>query len=154
MPFGLEDNYVVLDGNEFATQKNTNTEKHYFESRVEVKGILNFGFVDKGEEKVIDLGDSEVTSPIIIDSIVALTDSGTADEVEFNLYTAANDQRILIGKQRFSNNQMPVEFPDGIIFPDMALGVVPKRSGAQIMVYVKPVKVLFMAYPALDLSRQ
>ncbi len=42
---------------------------------------------------------------------------------------------------------MPVDFPDGIIFPDMVLGVKPTRGDSVVTVYVKPVKVLFEATP-------
>ena len=42
---------------------------------------------------------------------------------------------------------MPLDYPDGIIMPDMVLGVKPTRSDATIVVYVKPVKVLFEAVP-------
>lgn len=43
---------------------------------------------------------------------------------------------------------MPIDFPDGIIFPDIVLGVKPTRADATIQVFVKPVNVLFVATPS------
>ena len=147
MSFGLEKASVVLDGVDFAASKETNSNEHYFDARVDVKGILNFGYISKGEELRIDLEANNITAPIIIDSIVALAKDSTADEIVFNLYQKVNDELVKVGKQRFSNGQMPVDFPDGIITPDMVLGVTPTKTDATIVVYVKPVKVLFEAFP-------
>lgn len=147
MAFGLEDNYVLLDDNEFATQKEVNTNRHYFEERIEVKGILNYGLVPKDTEVRISLADNGVSVPIIIDSIVALSGDSTSDELYFYLYRAESGKITRVGVQRYSNSQMPVDFPDGIIFPDMVLGVKPVRGDATIVVYVKPVKILFEATP-------
>ena len=147
MAFGLEDNYVILDDNEFATQKETTSGRHYFEERIEVKGVLNFGFVQVDQEVRISLADNGIVAPIIIDSIVAFAENAGSNEIYFHLYQNVAGRLSRVGVQRFSNAEMPVDFPDGIIYPNMTIGVKPVRADANIVVYVKPVKILFEATP-------
>ena len=148
MAFGLDSDYVILDDKNFATQKEINTDRHYFEERIEVKGILNYGLVPKNTEVKISLADNNIVVPIIIDSIVALAQNSTSDEIAFYLYKRINGEDIRIGVQRYSNAQMPVQFPDGVITPDMVLGVAPLRADSTVVVYVKPVHILFEAFPS------
>ena len=150
MAFNLESGYVLLDGNEFETLKETTTGRHYFAERIAVKGEINFGVVKKEEEKIINPSREGVETAIIIDSIVAFSAGSTSDEIMFNLYRETyNDNdtepafRTLIGKQRYSNNQMPVDFPDGIVYPGMAIGVQPVKADSTVIIYCKPVKVAF-----------
>lgn len=147
MAFGLEDNYVVLDGNDFDAVKETTTGRNYFADRVAIDGILNYGLVPRNEEVVINLADNGINTPLLIDRVVALAGNSLADELIFTLYRAEAGRLTPIGKQRFSRGQMPVDYPDGIITPDMALGVKPTGADATIAVYVKPVKILFTAVP-------
>ena len=149
MAFNLESGYVLLDGNEFETLKETSTGRHYFAERIAVRGEINFGLVKKDEEKIVMLSVAQINTPIIIDSIVAFDTDGTSDELMFNLYRENVDtgdgqrRRVLVGKQRYSNNQMPVDFPDGIIYPDMTLGCIPMKADSTVVIYCKPVKVAF-----------
>ena len=69
------------------------------------------------------------------------------DEINFFLYRKVNDELIPIGFQRFNSSDMPLNYPDGIVTPDMVIGVEPTRTDATIVVYVKPVKILFEAVP-------
>ncbi len=146
---GLEliDSPVLLDGNDFDAVKDSANEKHYFIERIRADGILNFGLVPKGTEVQISLADNNIKSPIIIDRVVAFTEGNSSDEIRFIIYRNENGTLVEVGTQRFSNGQMPLNYPDGIITPDMVLGVKPTRSDATIVVYVKPVKVLFEAVP-------
>lgn len=150
MAFDLESGYVLLDGNEFETLKETTTGRHYFAERIAVRGEISFGLVKKGEEKIINPSREGVKTAIIIDSIVAFSEGGTSDEITFNLYRETyNDNdtepafRNLVGKQRYSNSEMPIDFPDGIIYPGMAIGVQPMREDSTVVIYCKPVKVAF-----------
>lgn len=147
MAFGLESSYAVLDGNDFSTQKEVNSNKHFFSERTKVVGILNFGYVPKGSEVKINLSANGITSPIIIDSIIAFAQNSTQDEIYFYLYTTISGKEIKIGTQRYSNSEMPIEYPDGIIFPDMTLGVKPTKADTTVVVYAKPVEILFEAVP-------
>lgn len=147
MSFKLTDTSVVLDGNDFDALAEATTGKHYFAERIGVDGIFDYGLVTKGNEVQISLADNGINTPLIIDRVVALADNGTADEVIFTLYRKVERGLQEIGKQRFFNAEMPVDYPDGIIFPDMVLGVMPIRANAIIAVYVKPVKILFTAVP-------
>ena len=147
MGFELKPTSVVLDGVDFAASVETTQDKYYFDARIDVKGILNYGTVAKDKEVKIDLAANGISAPIIIDSIVALAQNSTADEIIFFLYRKIGGREIRVGVQRFSNGEMPVDFPDGIITPDMVLGVMPTSTDATIVVYVKPVKILFEAVP-------
>lgn len=147
MAYKLEQDYVLLDGNEFATSKNTETNRHYFDERIANKGILNFGLVRVGEEQIIDLQAEGINSPVIIDSVVAFSSTTEADEIYFNLYFIDDGKLIRSGRQRYSNAQMPVEFPDGIIKPGTLLGVAPRRADTAIYVYTKPVQIIYEAVP-------
>lgn len=147
MAFGLESSYAVLDGNDFSTQKEVNSNKHFFSERTKVVGILNFGYVPKGEERKINLAANGITSPIIIDSIIAFAQNSTNDEIFFYLYSSFTGQEIKLGTQRYSNNDIPKEYPDGVIFPDMTIGVKPTKQDTTVVVYAKPVEILFEAVP-------
>ena len=150
MTFAIETHSVVLDGNDFDAVKNTATGQHYFAERVPVLGILKFGFVTQNIEKKMSLADNFVSSPLIIDSIVAITPDGTSDELKINLYRNIGNGDVLEGSMRFSNEQVPVEFPDGIIDPNMTIGVIAKRGNADVTIYVKPVRVLFTAVTTVE----
>ncbi len=147
MSFELVDNSVILDGNDFDAVKDSANGKHYFVERIRADGILNFGLVPKGHEVQISLADNNINTPIIVDRVVAFTEGASSDEIRFIVYKNVNGQLVEVGTQRFSNGQMPLNYPDGIITPDMVLGVKPTRSNANIVVYVKPVKILFEAVP-------
>lgn len=152
MGFELEDSPVVLDGKEFAAFVETNTGKHYFAERIAVDGILNYGFVRKNEEVLISLADNNINTPLIVDRIVAFAENTTADEIYFTLYESRGGTLHKVATQRFLPSEMPLDYPDGIIMPNHILGVKPSRSNATILVYVKPVKVLFEAVPSASLS--
>ena len=147
MGLELVDSPVVLDGNDFDAVKDTETGMHYFSARIRVDGILDFGLVPRDTEVRISLADNDIKTSIIIDRVVAFTEGAASDEIRFIVYKNVDGTLIEIGTQRFSNGQMPLDYPDGIIHPDMVLGVKPTRSDATIVVYVKPVKVLFRAVP-------
>ena len=147
MAFGLESSYAVLDGNDFSTQKEVNTNKYFFSERTKVVGILNFGLVPKNQETKINLRDNGIVSPIIIDSIVAFAKNTTQDEIYFFLYTTIDGQEERIGAQRYSNSEIPVQYPDAVIFPDMTIGVVPSKADTTVVIYAKPVEILFEAVP-------
>ena len=136
----------MINKSKFYARKNT--DRHYFAQRIAVRGELNFGLVTKNQPVEINLADNNINTPIIIDSIVAMAGNTTADEIVFVLYRQINGQKVRVGVQRYSNSQMPTDFPDGIIYPDMTLEVYPTRSDASIIVYCKPVKVAFRATPA------
>ena len=143
MAFNLESGYVLLDGNEFETLQDIGSGRHYFAERIAVRGEINFGLIKKGEEALAVLKDNSIATPIIIDSIVALSEGSTSDEIRFNLYKEIDGIRVKVGQQRYSNNQMPIDFPDGIIYPDMTLGVEPVKADSTVVIYCKPVKVIF-----------
>lgn len=147
MALNLVNNPVVLDGYDFDALRNTETNQHYFIERIRADGILNFGLVPEDTEVQISLADNNINAPIIIDRVVAFTEGNSSDEIRFIVYRNVNGTLVELGTQRFSNGQMPLDYPDGIIMPDMVLGVKPTRSDATIVVYVKPVKVLFEAVP-------
>ncbi len=145
--FNLQDDYVLLDNKEVAVLQETNSNKFYFAERIAVRGELKFGVVPKNGEVRISLADNNINTPIIIDSIVAFSDESTSDEIVFNLYRSVDGVETLIGTQRYSNTEMPIDFPDGVIYPDMVVGVSPKVDST-IVVYCKPVKVIFQAEPS------
>ncbi len=147
MGFELVDSPVVLDGNDFDAVKDTETDKHYFLERIKADGVLNFGLCFRGIEVQISLADNNINTPLIVDRVVAFTEEMSSDEIHFTVYRNVNGTLVELGTQRFSNGQMPLNYPDGILTPDMVLGVKPTRSDATIIVYVKPVKVLFEAVP-------
>ncbi|MEL6494094.1 MAG: hypothetical protein AAFQ41_03095 [Cyanobacteria bacterium J06623_7] len=147
MDFGLESASVVLDGVDFAASREVNSDQHYFDARIDVKGSLNFGVVPKGQEVQIDLEANGISTPIIIDSIIALAENSTADEIFFYLYKKTNSGLVKVGTQRYSSGQMPIDFPDGVIGSKFVVGAKPTRADSTIVVYVKPVKVLFTAVP-------
>ena len=147
MGFELVDSPVVLDGNDFDAVKDTETDKHYFLERIKADGILNFGLCFRGIEVQISLADNNINTPIIVDRVVAFTEGMASDEIRFIVYKNVDDTLVELGTQRFSNGQMPLNYPDGIITPDMVLGVKPMKAAATIVVYVKPVKILFEATP-------
>ncbi|MEM8779997.1 MAG: hypothetical protein AAGF26_14220 [Cyanobacteria bacterium P01_G01_bin.49] len=145
--FGLEKSNVVLDDQDFAAFREVNTDDHYHAGRIDVKGMLQYGLVPEDDEVRIDLAANGITTPIMVESIFAITPNGSADEVTFYLYVKQNGNLVKIGQQRVSSGQMPYDIPDGILAPDMVLGIKPTRSDATITVYVKPVAVSFVAVP-------
>ncbi|MGD1920403.1 MAG: hypothetical protein ACFCAD_16890 [Pleurocapsa sp.] len=112
-----------------------------------VRGELAFGLVPKNQETKISLADNNINTPIIIDSIVAMAGNTTRDEIIFTLYKVVNGQDVRVGVRRYSISQMPTDFPVGIIYPDMFVGVYPTRADSTIMVYCKPVIKAFTAVP-------
>ncbi len=147
MGLELVDSPVVLDGNDFDAVKDSANDKHYFIERIRADGILDFGLVPRNTEVQISLADNNINTPIIVDRVVAFTEGTSSDEIRFIVYRNVNGTLVELGTQRFSNGQMPLDYPDGIIYPDLVLGVKPTRSDATIVVYVKPVKILFRAVP-------
>lgn len=147
MSLELKDSSIALDGKEFDALEEINTGKHYFAERIGVDGILNYGLVLKNKEKLISLADNNIKTPLIVDRIVAFSENTTADEIYFTLYESKDETLHKLATQRFLPLEMPLNYPDGIIMPNYVLGVRPSRSNATIIVYVKPVKVLFEAVP-------
>lgn len=151
MSFELKDSSIVLDGKEFAVLEESNTNKHYFAERIGVDGIFNYGLVLQNEEKLISLADNDIKTPLIVDRIVAFAENSIADEIYFTLYESIGGTLHKVGFQRFTTAEMPVNYPDGIILPNHILGVKPIRTDATIIVYLKPVKVLFEAVPTTNI---
>lgn len=152
MSLEFKDSSIVLDDKEFDALEETNTGKHYFTERISIDGILNYGLVQQNEEKLISLADNNINTPLIVDRIVAFAENTTADEIYFNLYELQDGTLHKVATQRFLPLEMPLDYPDGIIMPNHILGVKPSRSNATIIVYVKPVKVLFEAVPSPSLQ--
>lgn len=147
MAFQLEGADAVLDERSYDVQKEINTDKHYFGERVPNVGILNFGYVRKDEERQISLSANGINSPITIDSIIAFAPTNTSDEIFFYLYTTYNGQIVKLGTQKFTNSDMPIKYPTNVIFPDMVIGVKPTKADTTIVLYAKPVNILFDAVP-------
>lgn len=147
MGFKLDDSPVVLDGNSFDGLKESEGNLHYFAARIDVDGILNFGLVPKGTEVRISLAENDINCSLIVDRIVSLTSSHSTDEIDFILYRNVDDNLVKLGTERFKKAEMPLNYPDGIITPDMVLGVKPLKADATVVIYVKPVKILFEAVP-------
>ena len=141
--FELEEDYALINDEEFKILREKNTKAAFFAERIAVRGILNFGLVKKNIGASLDLQARGIKTAIIIDSIVAISSNSTADEIIFELYRKVNGEDVKVGIQRYSNNQMPVDFPDGIIYPDMTIKVIPQKNDATITVYCKPVFVAF-----------
>ena len=147
MSFNYIQTEVELDGKKFAAGQETNTGLHYFNERITSVGILNFGFVRQNDEAQISLADNGITSPILIDSIHAFSPENISDEIYFYLYTTYNGQKIKLGTQKYTNDEMPVNYSTNIVFPDMVIGVKPTRANSTIILYAKPVNQLFEAVP-------
>ena len=153
-PFDLEEDYVLISDEEFKIAREKNTNKAFFAERIAIRGELNFGLCYKDQYKEISLSQQGINTPIIIDSIVAMSGQNTADEIIFELWKEDPELgQIRVGIQRYSNNQMPTDFPDGIIYPDMTIKVKPVRNNATVVVYCKPVIVAFQAIATQQLTQ-
>lgn len=141
--FALEEDYALINDEQFKILREKNSKSAFFAERIAVRGILNFGLVRKNIGAELDLQARGIKTAIIIDSIVAMSQNSTADEIIFELYRKINGEDVKVGIQRYSNAQMPVDFPDGIIYPDMTIKVIPQRNDATVTVYCKPVFVAF-----------
>lgn len=148
MAFALEPVTVVLDDVPFEAFKEVNSDKHYFAERIGIKGELRFGEVRKGQEAQIDLEANGITTPIMLTELFAFTPNRTSDEVWLYLYVKVDGALVKIGSQRVSAGQMPYDIPNGILRPDMVIGVEPTKSAATIIAYAKPVAVAFEAVPS------
>ena len=147
MSFGLTKTTVTLDDKDFEAFINEDTNTVYFAERIGIKGILNFGNVLKGSESRISLEDNGISCEVTLEELFALTPQGTSDEVYLNLYVKNGDGVARIHRQRISAGQMPYDIPAGIVRPNMIIGVEPTKSNAIIILYVKPVAVVFEARP-------
>ena len=155
MAFQLEKSNVVIDDQDFAAFKETSSSEHYHAERIAVMGMLQYGLVPKDQEVQIDLEANDIRTPIIVESIFAITPNGSADNVVLALYQKTESGLVQIGKQSVSAGQMPYDIPDGILAPDMVLGMKPTRSDATITVYVKPVAITFVAVPnSIDINER
>lgn len=148
MTFGLEPVTVILDDVPFEAFKEVNSDKHYFAERIDIKGELPFGTIPKGQEVQIDLEANGITTPIMLTELFAFTTRGTSDEVWLYLYKKIVGNLVRIGAQRISAGQMPYNIPNGILQPDMVIGVKPTKSAATVIAYAKPVAVTFTAVPS------
>lgn len=147
MSFALTKTTVTLDDRDFEAFVNEDTNVVYFAERVEVKGILNFGTVAQGTEARISLEDNGITSDMALSELFALTPTGQSDEIYLNLYIKGGSSISRIHKQKISAGQMPYDIPAGVLRPNMIIGVVPSQSNLRVVLYVKPVSVLFEATP-------
>ncbi len=139
--YQLETVSILLGDKEFVGYKNIETDRYYFAERVAQFGVLDFGYIQAGQSKKIQLS-SFISSPILVDSIVATNPKTTGDEVQFKIYRQGQQ----IGHQKFSNNDMPFNHPSLILTPDLEVEVKPKYSSA-VFIYCKPVDIIFRATP-------
>lgn len=142
--YELESVSILLGEKEFAGYKNTEINQYYFAERVAQFGVLDFGYIEAGQSKKISLAANNISSPILVDSIVVTAPGTTGDEVEFKIYR--NGQPI--AHQKFSNIEMPLNHPSLILTPDLEIEVIPKYDSA-VFIYVKPVDILFRATPTV-----
>lgn len=119
-----------------------NNGKHYFAERIPIYGILDFGFVQSNTNKLISLAANNITSPIILESIIATAPGQAGDQVEVHLYR--NGQPLAF--QIFGNDEIPLDHPCTVLTPDIEVEVKPKYD-CTIFMYFKPVHLLFRAIP-------
>ena len=139
--YELETVSILLGDREFVGYRNIETNQHYLAERVAQFGVLDFGYVQAGQSKKIRLSDF-ISSPILVDSIVATNPKTTGDEIQFKIYRQGQQ----IAHQKFSNNDMPFNHPSLILTPDLEVEVIPKYNSA-VFIYCKPVDIIFRATP-------
>ena len=154
MSFRLTKTTVTLDDKDFEAFVNEDTNVVYFAERIGIKGILNFGTVRKDRESKIDLEEAGISCEVALGELFAFTPNGKSDEVYLNLYVKNSDRVTPVHRQKISAGQMPYDIPAGIVRSNMIIGVEPTVSDATIILYVKPVAVIFEAFPNLPSGPQ
>ena len=126
------------------------SQQRYLAERVESYGLLQFGAMKNGTIKSIDL--ESLTCPISIKSVYVFSGSTINDEIRFRIYEKqTGGTSNLIATQRFTNNEMPFSFPDGaILFPNQVIEVEPRYDVDNIIIYAKPVDIIFILNPAIE----
>ncbi len=146
MSFGLQPIALPYGNTDFQAYLNTANNQAYFADRIAEYGVLEFGALAANQTKKLDLGAKGLTSPIILRSLYVFSSSTTNDEIkEFVIYRKnANGNLSRFATQRFSNNEMPYQFPNGgILFPFNVIEVKPRYNTENILAYVQPVNILF-----------
>lgn len=146
MTYGLNPVALRYGDADFRAYLNTVTNQAYFGSRIPEYGILEFGAVARNETKRLDLGAKGIISPIILRSLYVFSSVTTDDEIKkFEIYIKdANGNLTQFAEQRFKDDEMPYQFPNGgILFPFNVIDVTPGVDTDNIIVYVQPVNVLF-----------
>lgn len=131
--------------NNYVAFKDNNTQERYLAERIETYGVIEFGLMNQNEIKTIDLQVQGLTSLVSIKSVYAFSGSTTNDEIRFKIYEKDGSGNLIpIASQRLTNNEMPYRFPDGaILSPNQVIEVQPRYAVDNIIIYVKPVDILF-----------
>ena len=123
-----------------------NDDRYLFAERVPTFGVLDFGFLTANSTAQINLAANGITSPVLLRSVIALSTNTTNDEVEFNFYHNDGTNLILMGQQKYTSDEMPVELPPTILQPSLVVEVIP-RYDSWVWAYVQPVHLAFTATP-------
>ena len=131
--------------NNYVSFSQEESQERYLAERFEGYVTLQFGQINGGEKKEIDLAAKELTFPLSIKSVYAFSSQTTNDEIRFRIfYRDDNNRLIQVANQRFSNADMPYRFPDGaILLPNQIVEVEPRYSVINIIAYCKPADIIF-----------
>lgn len=140
--WNLESISIPLGSKNFQGFRDPNQDLYYSAERVALYGILDFGFVNRNDTQRISLADNNITTSILLDSIIVTAPGTTGDELQVRLYRDGQQ----IAKQKFTNNQMPLDHPFTVITPDVEVEVEP-RYDSNVYMYFRPVHIIFRAVP-------
>ena len=142
---GLTKVSETYGNNNYVAFEDSNTQQRYLAERIETYGLIQFGSMSQNQTKSIDLQAQGLTCLVSIKSVYVFSGSTTNDEIRFRIYQKDGSGNLnQIASQRFTNNDMPYQFPEGaILSPDQVIEVQPRYNVDNIIIYVKPVDVLF-----------
>lgn len=123
-----------------------NDDRYLFAERVPAFGVLDFGFLNADDVAQISLSANGITSPVLLRSVIALSNVDIGDEIEFNFYHNDGTSLTLMGQQKYTSNEMPIELPPIILQPTLVVEVIPKFD-SWVWAYVQPVHLAFTATP-------
>ena len=142
---GLNKISETYGSNNYVAFEDSQTQQRYLAERIKAYGLLQFGAMSNGEKKSIDLQAQGLISPITIKSVYVFSGSTTNDEIKFRIFEKQPSGNLnQIASQRFTNNEMPYQFPDGaILSPNQVIEVEPRYDVDNIIIYCQPVDILF-----------
>lgn len=143
----LEHSQIPYGSINLEAHRNTQTGGHFLHGRIPLRYLLDFGVVASGDRQGRTLQNQQIDHPCIIKSLHAPSQNDTNDTIVMEIHHKEGvgvQERFFL--QYYSQNHMPMHYPELIVFPENVIYVNPGQA-SRVMIILEPVNVLNVSQP-------
>ena len=126
----------------FKGLKNVDSDLFYQSGRIQNRILLDFGEVNKNQRTGMQLSANAIDFPCLLKSIHAPATNDTKDtivlEVHRKLAQGVQERFFL---QYYNQNEMPISYPEFILFPENVIYVIPDQDST-IQMILEPIDLI------------